>query len=419
MSVAHAGNIEGDKAAKLPMKDWILLPVIGLLTIISLAAFTEFATRWLFPVSQTNFNNCYFENDLSGDAPVKPSSVCTERIAESPFPVQYRYDSHGHRADGALELKRPGTYRIVQIGSSFAMGLFIPREMSFAAILPEELSLQTARNVELYNESTGGKFRGGPFPIKDSVRGFKSAFTADPDMILWIITPMDIENSEMESPALKPETPDIRRAGQVETPGGLWGSWARLENSIMPGTIWRRLRYRWGQSRTSVILEHYLIMSESPNQYVESYLQNGRDVDFLKTEPSARWQDLLENLEGQAEGFEKQAHDANIPFVAVLLPNRAQAAMISTNSWPRGYDPYKLDDELRTVIEAHGGTFVDVLPDFRSEPDPWKFYFPVDGHLNTKGHAMVSRMLAKKLTAGVVPFLTTAAHSQSVQGQGK
>jgi hypothetical protein len=166
-------------------------------------------------------------------------------------------------------------------------------------------------------------------------------------------------------------------------------------------------------------LEHYLIASEGPNEYVESYLHNGSDVDFLKTEPSASWLDLLRNLESQAEGFEKQAHDADIPFVAVLLPNRVQAAMISTNSWPPGYDPYKLNDELRTVIEAHGGTFVDVLPDFRSEPDPWKYYFPVDGHLNTKGHAMVSRILAKKLTAGTVPLLTMAAHPQSMVAQGK
>jgi hypothetical protein len=419
MSVAHAGGIEGEKAAKLPMKDRILLPVIGLLTIIFLAASTELTARWLFPVSQNNFDNCYGENDPSGDAPVKPSSICTERVAESPFPVQYRYDSHGHRADGELGPKRLGTYRIVMIGSSFAMGLFIPREMSFAAILPEELSLQTARNVELYNESTGGKFRGGPFPIKDSVRRFKSVLTADPDMILWIITPMDIENSELESPTLKPETPDVKRSGHIEASGGNWGSWTHLGNSVMQGTIWRRLRYRWDQSRTSVILEHYLIASEGPNQYVESYLQNGSDVDFLKTEPSASWQDLLKNLESQAEGFEKQAHDADIPFVAVFLPNRAQAAMISTNSWPPGYDPYKLDDELRTVIEAHGGTFVDVLPDFRSEPDPWKCYFPVDGHLNTKGHAIVSRMLAKKLTAGAVPLFTMAAHPQSMLAQGK
>jgi hypothetical protein len=419
MSVAHSGCIEGERSAPLPMKDWVLLPVVGLLTIVFLAASTELAARWLFPVSQNNLDNCYVENDTSGDAPVKPNSVCTERIAESPFPVQYKYDSHGHRADSELELKRPGTYRIVMIGSSFAMGLFIPREMSFAATLPEELSQQTARNVELYNESSGGKFRGGPFPINDSVLKFKGIFAAGPDMILWIITPMDIENSELESPALQPQARDIKKAGQMETPVGHWGSWIRLGNSVIQGTIGRRLRNRWDQSRTSVVLQHYLIASESPNQYVESYLQNASDVDFLKTEPSASWQDLLKHFESQAEGFAKQAHDADIPFVAVLLPNRAQAAMISTNSWPPGYDPYKLDDELRTVIEAHGGTFVDVLPDLRSEPDPWKYYFPVDGHLNTRGHAMVSRMLANKLTSGPVPLLTTAAHRQPMLAQGK
>jgi hypothetical protein len=410
MSDIHAGNIEDEKEARLPMRDWILLPVIALLTIMLLAASTELTARWLFPVSQTDLKNCYLEDDPSGDAPAKPDSVCTERIAESPFPVEYRYDLHGHRAGAELGPRRPDALRIVMLGSSMAFGLYIPEQMTFAALLPGELSRQTGKNVELYNESTGGKFRGGPFPIKDSVLGFQNVVAAGPDVILWIITPMDIEDSEQGTPALKSKVPDSEGPVQMETSAGTRDIWSRLGNSVAQGTVWTKLRSRWEQSRSFLVLEHFLIANESPNQYAESYLQNGIDADFLKTEPSAHWQDLLKNFESQAEEFEKQAGDAEIPFVAVLLPNRAQAAMISTNSWPPGYDPYKLEGELRTVIEDHGGTFVDVLPDFRTEPDPWIHYFPVDGHLNVQGHAMVSRMLAKELTAGVVPLLTTAAH---------
>jgi hypothetical protein len=410
MSGIHAGNIEDEKKARLPMRDWILLPVIALLTIILLAASTELTARWLFPVSQTDLKNCYLEDDASGDAPAKPDSVCTERIAESPFPVEYHYDLRGHRAGAELGPKRPDAMRIVMLGSSMAFGLYIPEQMTFAALLPGELSRRTGRNVQLYNESTGGMFRGGPFPIKDSILGFPTVVSAAPDLILWIITPMDIEDSEQGAPALKPKIPNGEGRAQMGTSVGTHGIWSRLGNSMARGTVWTKLRSRWEQSRSFLVLEHYLIANESPNQYAESYLQNGIDADFLKTEPGAQWQNLLKNFEGQAEAFEKQAGEAKIPFVAVLLPNRAQAAMISTNSWPRGYDPYKLDEELRAVIEDHGGTFVDVLPDFRSEPDPWIHYFPVDGHLNVQGHAMVSRMLAKELTAGAVPLLTTAAH---------
>ncbi len=300
MGVAHAGIKEGGKEARLPLMDCVLLPVIALLTIVLLAVSTELIARKFFPVSQTNFDNCFVTGDPSGTAPVKPNSVCSERMAESNFPVQYRFNSRGDREDDDLGPKQPGTYRIVMIGSSFAMGLFIPREMTFAAILPEELSLQTARNVELYNEATGGKFRGGPFPIKNSVLGIPSSLPATPDMILWIITPMDIENSELEHSVLKSQVPDVTQPRKLETYVGTRGFLSRLENSVAQGTTWSKLRYRWDQSRASLVIKHYLVASESPNQYVESYLQNGSETDFLKTKPDVHWQSLLENFEGQA-----------------------------------------------------------------------------------------------------------------------
>ena len=55
-----------------------------------------------------------------------------------------------------------------------------------------------------------------------------------------------------------------------------------------------------------------------------------------------------------------------MPLVAALLPQRAQAAMISRSRWPAGFDPYKLDNELRSMVVSHGGTYVDILPDFRN-----------------------------------------------------
>ena len=57
-----------------------------------------------------------------------------------------------------------------------------------------------------------------------------------------------------------------------------------------------------------------------------------------------------------------------------LVPTRAQAAMISMGEWPAGYDPYKLDDELRAIVTSHGGIYIDILPDFRNIPNPEQYY---------------------------------------------
>lgn len=417
MSVANAGGKgAAEKEARLPMKDWILLPAIAMLTTILLAVSAELTARWLFPVSQTDLKNCYVEDDPSGDAPAKPGSVCTERMGESPLPVEYRYDSHGHRTDGELGPKRPDTLRIVLLGSSMAFGLYVPKEMSFAALLPVELSRQTGRKIELYNEATGGKFRGGPFPVQSSAGHFREVLSAAPDLILWIITPKDIEN------ASSIELPSTQIATQAHsTPGTrsshLLDEWESLAFVRESSAIMRRLRYRWEQTRISFALKYLLVKGDTEDQYVTSYLKNEKDAGFLKAKPNSDWQQWIQGFEIDAEDFEKQANAANVPLVAVLVPDRAQATMISMGKWPEGYDPYKLDDELRAIIVSHGGTYIDILSDFRTIPNSEQDYFPLDGHPNPAGHAVISRLLTNALTSGPFSVLRVGEQARTASAR--
>lgn len=419
MSVFNSIDIEAQHKEQIPLRDWIVLPVLALLTILVIAVSTESIARWQFPASQTTLGNCFVVDDPSGTAPAKPYSDCSERLAESDYTAEYRFNSRGDRDDIDLQAKQPDTLRIVMIGSSFAMGLFVRREKSFAALLPLELSQQTGRRIELYNEAKGGKFRGGPYPIKSSLAKFDEVVSAQPDIILWIITPMDIDNSELGT--LKPVSQISMTASgkQRKQSDRFIDIWNKFTRSIAEGKLGEMLRSQWEQSRSSLALQHLLIASESPDQYVESYLKNGEDAEFLKDEPSAQWQDLLRNFEFQAEGFQQKASSAGVPFVAVLIPNRAQSAMISTNSWPSGYDPYKLDNKLRTFIEDHGGVFIDVLPKFRNIPHPEQHYFPVDGHLDTQGHAMVAQLLSDAFANSVLASSGFNKHMSQAQTQGK
>jgi hypothetical protein len=417
MSSSIAGDSESRNETKLPRRDWILLPLIGFFTLLFLAGSTELLARWLFPVSEVGFERCFARDDPSGTAPVNPNSFCIEQIAESRVPVEYRFDSHGHRADTELGPKKPGTYRIVMIGSSMAMGLFVSEERSFAATLPKELSQRTGRKIELYNEATGGRFRGGPFPLPGSARNFKKVLAANPDMILWIITPMDIENADSAS-----TTPIQQGAmGEAltfdkEAPRSA-NIWSALSDAISNGTLGSKLLDRWQGSRTSLVLKHFLLGAESQDQYVTSYLKNEDDAGFLRTESNSKWQHLLEVFQGDAEQFEQQAKAAGVPFVAVLVPNRAQAAMISMGEWPKGYDPYKLDAELRSIVQGRGGIYVDILSSFPKIPSPEQYYFPVDGHLNVDGHAALSKLLSERLTDGMVPALRADPQQQIASEQ--
>jgi hypothetical protein len=139
---------------------------------------------------------------------------------------------------------------------------------------------------------------------------------------------------------------------------------------------------------------------------VSSYLRGGDEHSgFLKAEPSADWKNRLRQTDMDVANMQARASAAGIPFVTVLLPNRSQAAMISMGEWPAGYDPYKLEGELRSIVTSHGGIYIDILPDFRNIPNPERYYFPVDGHPDANGHAIIAGMLAKELARGAVPGL--------------
>ena len=80
--------------------------------------------------------------------------------------------------------------------------------------------------------------------------------------------------------------------------------------------------------------------------------------------------------------------------------------MISIGEWPPAYDPYKLDNQLRSIVTRNGGIYLGFLSDFRDIPNSEQYYFPLDGHLTTAGHGLITHLLAKRLTSGAVPALT-------------
>ena len=409
-------------------RDWILLPAVCLLTAGVIAISAEALSRHFFPVRQIGFQTCFATNDPTGDAPVKPNSVCWEQMAESRLPAEYKFNSRGHRAGTELMPKQPGTYRIVLIGSSLTQGLFIPRDKTFAALLPAQLSLEAGRKVEIYNEASGGKFRGGPFPTRDSASHFAEVLAAQPDLILWVLTPTDVINAMPEATAKIPEGRsqlNVPPSGTASAPtGNVWDKFQTVLARVnILDRVWDRvgdrLKNRWEQTRTSMVLKHLLLANESKEEYVQSYLKNEDEAGFLQSNPGAKWQDRIENFDAEIAEIAGLAKSAGVPLAAVYVPNRAQAAMISMGDWPSGYDPFQLDRELRQTVLGDGETFVDILPDYKGISDPEQHYFPIDGHPDAGGHAIISRLLAKGLTNGAVPALKTPPPPEIAREPGK
>jgi hypothetical protein len=295
--------------------------------------------------------------------------------------------------------KPPGTYRIVMVGSSIAMGFGVEREKTFAALLPGELSSRTGRRVELFNESFAG---GSGVAVH-----LNEALAFKPDLILWILAPWDIEQGVGTVQHVQKSDRNVPFARRV---------WGRIKPLFARTSFTGAIEETFDLTRTSLLLRHFLF--ESQSQYVKYYLMSDdKEAGFLKIKPSEEWEERLRQFSVVVTENEAKAHTAGVPLVAAFVPNRALAAMISMGEWPIGYNPYKLADEMGSIITSRGGIYVDTLPGFGRIPNPEQHYFPVDGHPDAGGQAILANLLAKELTSGAVPALRVAAQSQLAQAQ--
>jgi hypothetical protein len=387
-------SAEGPEEKELPRRDWILLPVLGLTTAVLLICSTELIARQFYALSRTSGEECMVLNSSSNSLGGIPNSVCWEKIPEGKL-TEYRFNSSGYRSDTEFGPKLPVTFRIVVIGSSFVVGARVSIEEAFATRLSPELSQMSGRKVEIVNLGMAGA---GGYPSVVDLR-FKDALALKPDMILRIVTPWDIQN----------QLATIPTSDRITSPAAQKSRIAEFILSVFD--------QRW---QAAFMLRHLLY--ETQSQYVKSFLMGGDshyNTGFLRAEPNAEWKKLLLRFDSSDADVEKRVKAAGVPLVAVFLPLRVQAAMISMGEWPAEFDPFKLDNELRPIITGHGGIYIDILPDFRNIPNPEQGYYPVEGHLNARGHMIIARLLAKELTSGAVPALRVSAQPQAAQEYGK
>jgi hypothetical protein len=385
-------------AAKVARRDWLLLPAIGLATVLVLAASMELVARRLFSTTTTSFDDCLILSEPATGIRGIPNSVCREKIMESEL-VEYRLDSAGFRSAPVSKPKPPGVYRIVMIGSSLATGERVPVEKTLAALLPVALARQSGRRVELYNE---GMAYG--FPRNTALR-FDAVLAAEPDLILWLLTPTDVERVRF-----------AYTKTAFDKPAATDGAMSALKTAVLG-----KIRKAGGTIVIGHALRHWLYEMQSQNQYVRAYTlgkPEDSEAGFLRAKLSADWMARVKEFGVYAADIQTRARAAGVPLVATLTPNRAQAAMISLGEWPAGLDPYSLNQQVQAEITRTGATYLDILPGFRSLPSPEHFFFPLDGHPDAAGHAALSGLLTHAL-GDAVPELRAINHPAGPVGGNK
>jgi hypothetical protein len=284
------------------------------------------------------------------------------------------------------------------LGTSFTLGMRVPIEKTFAALLPLELSRRTGLKVELYNEAMPYR---APEVIADH---FSEVLKAKPDMILWALTAGDL-SARSGKVNLLPIS-DRKNSFLVR-------AWHRVKAAYAAGSFMDLIRYIYRHTRTATLLTHFLYSSQS--QLVKASIMTGGYM----SEPTLEQKRGLKQFDQDSARMETQAMNAGVPLVTVLLPDHGEADMILTQDLPSGVDPYSRDKELRSIITSHGGTYIDIFSDLRNKPDLQRGYFIAEGHPNALGHAIFTEVLAQELTNGSVPALKVAAQPQSALKQGR
>src|ERR1700730_10228602 len=97
---------------KIARRDWILLPLLGLLTITLISVSAELVARRTFSESETSIESCLVLTDPANGVRGISNSVCWDKSLESPL-IEFRLDGAGYRSGMESTAKSPGTYRIV------------------------------------------------------------------------------------------------------------------------------------------------------------------------------------------------------------------------------------------------------------------------------------------------------------------
>lgn len=391
----------------LSTRDKFLLPVLALLTPFLLIQATDRALRSSYPTSSEHLGRCLDYAGATAGIPGIPNCAVSDKLYETPL-IHYRFNACGMNSVAGCHASKPGTFRIALLGSSIAFGQWVEFDDSMAHQIEIDTAQATGRRIEVANYARMEEIP----PL--AVRLLPDVLAKKPSVVLLAVSPYDIGVSDTNPARAMQITRSMKENHLHWWIDYLRGLLATSSPSQLADVFLTHVKNRFEGTRAATLL--LTLDYQNKQQYIRQYLK-GQDseVGYLPVSSSAVWEKEYLAFGRSIQQMAAMTHQAGVPFVVVLLPTRAQVAMLNSGSWPSAYDPYKIDAKVAAIVRSDGGMFLDVFPGCADTPDLEKHFFIQNGHPDGVAHTFFARLIAEQLTSGVIPELkakstTGAAH---------
>lgn len=367
-----SGDSAGSSRSGLSGRDYVILPLLSLLTVVVLFVGTEVTTRIVW--SSVDRGYCMYFDSISGPHG-KPNCTSVVKIPEAPRPVVHRFNNCGYRSQASCGPKSLGTYRIDILGSSIAEGYMIPYHQMLASVMVGALQQAWRKPVEFENLAAEG------CPPIYSYRHLREALKLNPDAVVLVVNPWDLEQDvDPKLFAMRDQSLPIDRA-----PAPI----VKL-NPVQQLQAWTH------DSRTMLVAQHYLLQNE--DTFLKLYVMAGGDhTAFIRYPFDPAWRKRFEITDTLLGEMAERIHAAGVAFLVVAVPERAQVLMVHKRDLPPGIDPFAFTREISKIASRHDILFVDALKAFANAPEPEKLFYVVDGHATPLAHQIMGESIASEL----------------------
>jgi hypothetical protein len=368
-----------EQARRLPKRDYFLLPLISLLTVVCIFGLTETASRQLWP--KAVWDSCFYWDGDYGPRD-RPNCTSDERIPESPL-THNVFNACGYRTLDSCGPKAAGTIRVVVLGSSVAEGLLVPMNETAGFLATRQLEAACGKPVQ-FEQLTA--------PLQSPVHArnrMPEALQLAPDAIVFALTPIDIE-------ALTWYRDQLRVPEKV---AGQGPAHQTLRNRL--GEYANRLQDTLVNSQTVFTVEHFLF--RDPSLFLRMYLLYGDKADFLRQPFTEAWQRRFADLDYLIGNMSKQAEVAGVPFFVAAVPSRANAALFDSSLHDSHLSPFAWGQEIAKIAGRHGARYIDALRAYSATLRSDLLYYAVDGHMKPEGQPILAEVITRALLQSGVP----------------